>query len=238
MVGPQLLALTADVVADHLVGSAQDVAGRAVVLLKPDGFGVFELLFKLKDVGNRRAAELVDGLVVVTDHADVLEMPRQQTGQHILGIVGVLIFVYQHIAELVLIELEHVRVVLQQQHGFHDNVVKVERASLAHLLFVPLVHVRNLFAEVIPCSVGGELLRGHQLVFRARDHADDRARIEGFRLKVQLLEHVCDHTLFVILVVDGKRRIEAQQIVIPPQDAQASGVERVRPNVAGRLLVR
>ena len=48
VVGPQLLALAADVVADNLVCSIENVAGRAVILFQTDGFRVLELLFKLR----------------------------------------------------------------------------------------------------------------------------------------------------------------------------------------------
>ena len=114
VVGPQLLALAADVVADNLVCGIQNVAGRAVILFQTDGFRVLELLFEFKDIRDGRAAELVNALIVIADNADVLIVPGEQAGQYILCVVRILILVYEHIAELVLIKLEHLRVVLEQ----------------------------------------------------------------------------------------------------------------------------
>ena len=126
---------------------------------------------------------------------------------------------------------------MQQQDSFHDDVVKVQRAGLAHLFFVQLVHVRDLFAEVVARGVRGKLFRGHQLVLGARDHADDRARVVGLGVEVQLLEHVRDHALFIVLIVDGEGGLVAQQVAVPPQDAQAGGVEGVRPDRGGGFFV-
>ena len=114
VIGPELLALASDVVADDLVRGIQNVAGRAVVLLQTDGFRVLELLFEFKDIRDGRAAELVNALIVIADNADVLIVPGEQAGQYILCVVRILILVYEHIAELVLIKLEHLRVVLEQ----------------------------------------------------------------------------------------------------------------------------
>ena len=111
-------------------------------------------------------------------------MSRKQAGQHILGIVGVLILVHQHIAELPLVQFQHIRVALKQQHGFHDDVIKVERTRLAHLLFVQFIDVRHLFTEVVACGICGKLLWRHQLVLGAANHTDNRARVKGLRVEV------------------------------------------------------
>ena len=112
VVGPQLLALAADVVADNLVCGIQNIAGRAVILFQTDGFRVLELLFKLQNIRDRCTAELVDTLVVIADHADVLIITCQQAGEHILCVVGILILVHENIAELALIVFQHLGVVL------------------------------------------------------------------------------------------------------------------------------
>ncbi|MPM45893.1 hypothetical protein SDC9_92585 [bioreactor metagenome] len=97
---------------DDGVGRVQNVLGRAVILLQPDGTGVCVLLFKVQDVFDVRAPKAVDRLVVVAHHAEIFAPARQQRGQKILQMVGVLILVHQYVAELVLIILPHFRVPL------------------------------------------------------------------------------------------------------------------------------
>ena len=73
---PERFALAAGVVGDNVVGSVEDAAGAAVVLLEADGAGILVLLFKVEDVLDRRTAELVDALVIVADDADVVLAAR------------------------------------------------------------------------------------------------------------------------------------------------------------------
>ena len=114
---PQCLALSALIMADDGVGGIQNVLGGTVVLLQANRAHTPILLFKTQDVLNIGAPEPIDALVIIAHHADVAIASRQQTGQQVLQMVGVLILVHQHIAELPLIVLPHLRTALQQLDG-------------------------------------------------------------------------------------------------------------------------
>ena len=114
---PQLLALAALVVLDDGVGGVQDVLGGAVVLLQPDDPGALVLLLEGEDIFDGCSAEPVNGLVVVAHHADVLPLPRQGGRQEVLEVVGVLVFVDEDVAELVLPILPRLLVFQQQADG-------------------------------------------------------------------------------------------------------------------------
>ena len=79
------------VVSDDGVGRVQDGLGRAVILLQADEAGIGELLLKIQDIFDRRAAEAVNALVIVADHANILPPPRQKRGQEILQVVRILV---------------------------------------------------------------------------------------------------------------------------------------------------
>ena len=237
VVGPQLLALAADVVADNFVCGIENVAGRAVILLQTDGFRVLELLFKLQNVRDGCTAELVDTLVVIADNADVLVIACQQAGEHILRVVGILILVHEHIAELALVVFKHLGVVLQQQNGFHDNIVEIQCTGLFHGLFVIAVDVCDLFTEVVTGGIRAELTRGHQLVLRAGDHAHHGSRIKILGIEIELSHYVENDALLVVLIVDGERALKAEQINMLAQNAQAGCVEGVRPDSGRGFLV-
>ena len=114
---PQLLALAPLVVLDDGVGCVQDVLGGAVVLLQPDDPSALVLLLEGEDILNGSAAEAINGLVVVAHHADVLPLPRQGGRQQVLQVVGVLVFVDEDVAELVLLILPCLLVFQEQADG-------------------------------------------------------------------------------------------------------------------------
>ena len=235
VVGPQRLALAAPVVLDDRVCRVQDVLGGAVVLLQADGPGLGVLLLEVQDVLDVGPPEPVDGLVVVTHHAEVLVPPRQEAGQQILQVVGVLIFVHQHVAELVLVVVQHLRLPLEQRHRVVDDVVKVQCVGGAELLLIGFVD----FGVVLhPPVVGrlrplGEVLDGLVLVLGVADGRQDApGRIRLF-VQVLLLQHVLDDPLGVVGVVDGEVLVKAQPVDVPPQDPHAGGVEGGGPDVVG-----
>ena len=122
--------------ADHGVGRIQNVLGRTVILLQPDHSRTLILLFEAEDILNIGAAKAVDTLVVIAHHADIAVSPRQQAGQQILQMIGILIFVHQHITELPLIVLAHLRMALQQLHRQQNDVVKVQCVGIPQFFCV------------------------------------------------------------------------------------------------------
>src|SRR6185369_16366175 len=76
---------------------------RAVVLLEPNDLCVWEMLFEIEDVADVRAAPLVDRLIFVAHDADVLTLFSNQTDQRELERVGVLVFVDEDVAKLVVV---------------------------------------------------------------------------------------------------------------------------------------
>ena len=120
------------------LAARQDVLGRAVVLLEHDRPRVRVVAFELDDVADRGAAERVDRLVGVADddqlrrrdvgcgRADelavggahltgVVRAADQLADQHVLGVVGVLVLVDQHVPEAAPVVLGDGRVALQQR---------------------------------------------------------------------------------------------------------------------------
>ena len=162
-VRPQLLALPALVVVDYRVGSLQNVLGRAIILLQADDPGTGILVFKLQDVFNGGTTEAVDGLVVVTHHADIFPFPRQRRGQQILQMVGILILVDEHIAELVLPVLPRLRMLQEQPHRVENQVVKVQRVRLPEPMLILSIELRNLLlAEVAALFALRQVVTGQE----------------------------------------------------------------------------
>ena len=98
-VGPQLLRLAAEVVADDGVGGVEDRLRRPVVLLQHHDRDVREGVLELEDVPHVRSPELVDRLVAVAHDADVAVLLREQEDHLVLDGVGVLVLVDEDVLE-------------------------------------------------------------------------------------------------------------------------------------------
>jgi hypothetical protein len=79
-------------------------------------------------VRHRHPGAADQALVVVADHREVAVALRDQLHQHVLGVVGVLVLVDEHVAEAVAPPLARLLVGLQQQDDLADQVVEVQAA--------------------------------------------------------------------------------------------------------------
>ena len=68
---PELLALSADIVANDGVCSLEDMRRAAVVLLKTDDAAALVLILEREDIFDSCATEFIDALVIVADNADI-----------------------------------------------------------------------------------------------------------------------------------------------------------------------
>ena len=154
LVGPQALVAPIRVAGDHRVGRREDALGGAVVLLQQDRDGVGEVLLELDDVADAGAAEGVDGLVGIAHHAQLARRHARRRGRHqladqlVLGVVGVLVLVDEHVAEPAPVVLGDGGQPLQQRHRLHDQVVEVERVGRAQAGLVDGVDLGDLALEL------------------------------------------------------------------------------------------
>ena len=88
-----------------------------------------------------------------------------------LGTVGVLVLIDEHIAEILLVELEHIGMVAEEDVGIDQQIVEVHGSCLETA--VPVVPVDNVQQWALgACVVGEEFLvctvhtRSNQVVLR------------------------------------------------------------------------
>ena len=93
------------VVRDQARRDGEDMPGRAVIAFEPDDFRARKIGFEAQDVIDLGAAPAIDRLIVVADATEILAPLREQPQPQILGRVGILIFIDEHIAKPVLIKL-------------------------------------------------------------------------------------------------------------------------------------
>ena len=68
-------------------------------------------------------------MVRVAHYAQLTRFFGQVFGNHVLGAVGVLVFVHEHVLEKILVISTHVGMVAQELHGFDEEVAKVKCAG-------------------------------------------------------------------------------------------------------------
>ena len=89
---------------DQARRDGEDMPGRAVIALEPNDFRARKIAFETQNVIDLGAAPAIDRLIVVADATDILAPLREQPQPQILGRVGILIFIDEHIAKPVLIK--------------------------------------------------------------------------------------------------------------------------------------
>ena len=259
--GPQLLRLASLVVGDHRVRGVEDGLCGAVVLFEQNGLRVGEILFEVLDVADVRATERVDGLVGIAHHGDPggpLTPGRHRRGrrrlpriharkladQHILRMIGVLVFVDQNVTELVPVILGHVGVVAQQLHGAYDQIVEIDGVRHGETMLVFGIDDGIQFLDVIEIGdsvpsasrleirgIGGKLRSpADELVLVVGDAAEDGTRRVALDIHVEFGGDDLDQTFGVGGIVDGESGLQTEGLAVAAQDAHAGGVERGHPH--------
>ena len=220
---------------DDCIGSIQNGLGGAVILLQADDPGTPVLLLEGQNVLNGGTAEAVDALVIVADDTDILIAVSQQAGKQILNMVGILILVHQHIAELVLIVPAHILVLLQQADRNTDNIVEIQGV----ILFQPcLVFAVGLGDMENPKVVGllrplQKFLGGGQVVLFLADGIENHLGGESLVIQSHILDDILHDPLGIRGIVDGKASAVTHPFDFPAEDTAAGGVEGHGPDVLG-----
>lgn len=219
---PQLLFEFVRVVRNQHVGAAQDAAGGAVVLLQHHHFQGRVIVLEQHQVFRAGAAPGVDRLVVVAYHGELVAFADQQFHQQILAGVGVLVFVHQQVADLVLPFFQDVVMFLEQFYRQQDQVVEVHRVErLERALVVGVDDGGGLFLGVA-CVFQG-FGRQDQVVFPGADHVLDL--VDAVVARVFLLHDVGHQGFDVGLVEDREARFIAQPHMFLADDVQAQVVK-------------
>ena len=70
---------------------------------------------------------------------------RELANQLILGAIGVLIFVHQHVLKAPVVLLADLTRLVKELHGFQKQVIKIQGVGLPKFLFIKIKKRRDLF---------------------------------------------------------------------------------------------
>ena len=238
LLGAQVLAQTTSIVLDQMIGSIQDVAVAAVVLLKLDLVTDLELAHEIGHVADARAAKGVDALVVVTDREHgvagrhetaVLVMTRQQLEPGILQLVGVLELVDQDMAKAPLVMLAHRVLVAQQLVAAQHQLAEVDHALALALGLVELVEI-DLAPLILVARA--HLVRAQSVLLAAGDEPLQLLRGIALLVDLVLLAQALDRAELVLHVEDLEALRQVGQLPVRAQQPMAQAVEGADPHAA------
>ena len=87
-------------------------------------------MLEFQDVADAGAAPSINRLVRVAGGADVLVFQRQAAGDHVLRVVGVLVFVDQNVSKAVFEVCAEVGMVAEQEGRLEQQVIEIDRLLL------------------------------------------------------------------------------------------------------------
>ena len=236
VLGPETLVLPRLVVRDHRSGDLEDPARRAVVLLEADHAAAREVPLEVQDVPEVRAPEPVDGLVGVPDDAEVPVAGRELTQHPVLGGVGVLVFVDEHVPPELAVVAEHLRVPREELDRQAQEVVEIERARARG------VGPRSARTDAPrrprgdPVRLRQDFLGSEELVLGTRDPGNSRGRSQRSLVQPELAIALAHEREPVGLVVDHERPGIPEVVDLCPKQARARRVEggdQRRPTACG-----
>ena len=171
------------ILTNQTVCSLNNQLSRTIVLLQLKQLSALILLLEIQDIVDVGTTETIDTLCVVTNHAHLTRLLCQLKQNSLLCIVGILILIHQHILIALHIFLTNILVMLEQQVGLYQQIIKVHRISLATTLYVPIIYMCHLWTFFL-YIVGSPralhiLLRHQQMVLRHRDTVSHRCRLIG-----------------------------------------------------------
>ena len=160
--------------------------------------------------------------------------PGEDVGELGLESVRVLVFVYEHVQELLLQALAHRLLRLQELEPLHEEVVEVHRVELALASGVHDAYLRDrlgIDARRLRQPALGDGLDRARLVRGLGDDLGDHLLLrEVLHVLHCRLDDVADELLLVVLVEDAEARGVPDEPGVAPEDARADRVERSGPD--------
>ncbi len=232
----QSLAEPVLIVRDEVRGRAENMGVGAVVTFQPDHLGAREILLETQDVVDLRAAPAIDRLVVVADAAQIARALREQAQPQILRDVGVLVLVDQHVAEALVIDREHVRVLAENPDRLQQEIAEIGGVQDLQPVLIGGV---KLFALTVgkQCAIARRhVLRRQAAVLPAVDGPGEAARRPALLVDIFGRQDLLDEADLVVGIEDREARLQPCEFGMAAQDLRADRMERAEPRHAFRRI--
>ena len=232
---PECFFFSSSVVGNHCIGRIQNMLRRTVILLQFDYFRIGKYMFKIQNILNICSAELVDGLIIITYHAQIVIFAGQNADQLKLYCIGILILIYHNVAEPFLIVFQYIRTALKQFHCLHQQIIKIQCIVLLQFLLVFQISICHFLLTKISLCLKFEFIWGNIFVFRAGNDTQYRTLFVKFRIQFQPSADVFHDGLLIFCIINRKIRVISQPVNMSPQNADACRMECAHPHALGTV---
>src|SRR5215213_7103061 len=225
----QGLAEAALILGDEPGCGGENMAGGAVIALQAYYGGAGKVVLEAQDVVDLCAAPAIDRLVVVADAAQVLARLGKEPEPEILGHVGVLILVHQHVAETVLVLLQDVGMLAPQAQTFEQQVAEIDGIENLQPLLICAVESSTLAVGEGAGFTGGNLIGSETPVLPAVDMGGELACRPTLLVDALSFDHLLHQAKLIVGAEDGEVGTQTDQLRMAAQDLGADGVEGAEP---------
>ena len=227
LLGPEALLLAIGVVGNHRRGGVEDVLRRAVVALESHRRRFGKVVLEVEDVAQVGAAPLVDGLVRITHHRDVVPGPTRCL---ISMYCGRLVSWYSST-----ITYRNCRWYLARMPSCSNSSTVLSSRSSKSSAFArssaftyAVVDLRDLLVAI---GAVADLVGRLHAVLGLADAPEDLSRLDDLVVDLQLAHHLLHGAHLIAAVVDHEVARQPDCRSLASQQSRAQRVDRRDPHI-------
>ena len=203
LIGAQVFPQPLLVVRNQSVGSVQNGAGAAVVLLELDLVTNLVVAHKVSHIAHPRAPKCINALVVIPDRKNRALGPTHHPNPGVLQPIGVLELIDEQMLKARLVMGPQGFIVPKHFIRAQHQLGKVHHPFTLALLLIELVNLQAFFAVWV-VGTGLQIFRALTIVFGTRNEPLDLLWGEALLIDIELLQNAFDGRQLVLGVEDLK----------------------------------
>ena len=149
---------------------------------------------------------------------------RELPDQLVLRAIGVLILIHQDVLKTPVVLLADFRGFIEELHGFQQQVVKVQGVRLPQLRLIKAEERGDFFHRIVLRLLVHHLGR-QAMILGVTDPREHAARRGDLLPQAQFLDAGLHQPLLIVFVINRKIAAIPQVVDVPPQHADAEGME-------------
>ncbi len=221
---------------NQAVGSTDNGLCGAVILLQFKDFCIRIDFRKIKDIVNIRSTERIDALCIIPYDTNTLVLFGELQNDAVLGIVGILIFVYEHITELLPIAGKHIRKITEQNVGIYQQIIKIHSSRLAAPFPIAGIDVTDSghlsrHIAFIRFLIGSIACRSDQMILSIGDAGLHSPRLIGLFVKPHFFDDGTEQALTIGSIINGKLGSKSDILRFGTKDSGEYGMESPHPQI-------
>ena len=192
---------------------------------------------EIEDIAYIRSAERINGLRIISDHADIILRLCQLFYQKELNIIRILILIHQDILELLLVFLSCFRTFIQEPQHVNQQVIKIHRIRSMQASLIQGIHSSKLIHPylavfTLELLVATIFFGTYSAVFHHRDTSLHCRRFIDFLIQAAFFTDAFDDRFYIGCVINRKVSRITQLLRVGSYQARANTMESAHDEIA------